>query len=127
MFVFNCGVKGHWSRNCKKYIEEKKKNGGATSTQGINVIEINLATRSNDAWVFDTGAMVHTCKSLQGLKIIRCFAQDDMDLHIGNGAKVAVLAISTNSLSLPSGLVLELNNCYFVPALNKNIISVSCL
>jgi hypothetical protein len=39
-------VKGHWSRNCKKYLEEKKKNG-ATSTQGINVIEINLATRPN--------------------------------------------------------------------------------
>ena len=64
MFVFHCGVKGHWSRNCKKYLEEKKKNGGATSTQGINVIEINLATLPNDAWVFDTGAMNHTCKSL---------------------------------------------------------------
>ena len=57
-------MKGHWSRNCKKYLEEKKKNGGATSTQGINVIEINLATRPNDAWVFDSGAMIHTCKSL---------------------------------------------------------------
>jgi hypothetical protein len=61
---FHCGVKGHWSRNCKKYLEEKKKNGGATSTQGINVTEINLATRPNNAWVFDTSAMIHTCKSL---------------------------------------------------------------
>jgi hypothetical protein len=47
---FHCGVKGHWSRNCKKYLKEKKKNGGVTSTQGINVIKINLATRPNDAW-----------------------------------------------------------------------------
>jgi hypothetical protein len=124
---FHCGVKGHWSRNCKKYLEEKKKNGGVTSTQGINVIEINLATRSNNAWVFDTGAMIHTCKSLQGLKIIRRFARDDVDLRVGNGAKVVALAVGNYSLSLPSGLVLELNNYYFVPALNKNIISASCL
>ena len=46
---FHCGVKGHWLRNCKKYMEEKKKNRGATSTQGIDVIEINLATCSNNA------------------------------------------------------------------------------
>ena len=124
---FHCGVKGHWSRNCKKYLEEKKKNGGATSAQGIIVIEINLATCSNDAWVFNTGAMIHTCKSLQGRKIIRRFARDDVDLRVGNGAKVAALAVGTYSLSLPSGLLLELNNCYFVPTLNQNIISASCL
>jgi hypothetical protein len=115
------------SRNCKKYPEEKKKNGGATSTQGINVIEINLTTRPNDAWVFDTCAMIHSCKSLQGLKIIKRFARDDVDLRVRNGAKVAALAIGTYSLSLPSGLVLELNNCYFVHALNENIIFASCL
>jgi hypothetical protein len=67
--------------------------------------------------------MIYTCKSLQGLKIIRHFATDDVDLHVGNGAKVAALAVGTYSLLLPSGLVLEFNNCYFVPALNKNIIS----
>jgi hypothetical protein len=71
--------------------------------------------------------MIHTYKSLQGLKIIRCFARDDVDLRVGNGAKVAVLAVNNYSLLLPSGLVLELNNCYFVPTLNKNIISASCL
>jgi hypothetical protein len=71
--------------------------------------------------------MIHTCKSLQGLKIIKRFARDDVDLRVGNGAKVVALSIGTYSLSLPSGLVLELNNCYFVPALNKNIISASYL
>jgi hypothetical protein len=50
-----------------------------------------------------------------------------MDLRVGNGAKVATLAIGNYSLSLPFGLVLELNNCYFVHALNKNIISALCL
>ena len=30
-------------------------------------------------------------------------------------------------LHLPSGFVLELNNCYFVPSLGRNIMSPSCL
>ena len=30
-------------------------------------------------------------------------------------------------LYLPSGLVMELENVYFVPSISKNIISISCL
>uniref|UniRef100_A0A0A8YXZ9 GAG-pre-integrase domain-containing protein n=1 Tax=Arundo donax TaxID=35708 RepID=A0A0A8YXZ9_ARUDO len=48
-------------------------------------------------------------------------------MRVGNRAKVAVLAVDTYHLSLPSGLVLELNNCYCILALSKNIISSSCL
>ena len=52
------------SRNCKNYLEEKKKKKGSeTSTSGINVIEINIALSSSESWVFDTGSMIHTCKS----------------------------------------------------------------
>jgi hypothetical protein len=109
---FHCHEKGHWSRNCKKYLEEKKKKKGSeTSTSGINVIEINIALSSSESWVFDTGSMIHTCKSLQGLSETRRFARGELDVRVGNGAKVAVLAVGTYHLSLPSGLVLELNNC----------------
>ena len=46
---------------------------------------------------------------------------------MGNGARIVALAVGTYYLSLPSGLVLELENCFHVPSLTKNIISVSCL
>ena len=46
---------------------------------------------------------------------------------MGNGSKVDVTAVGTLPLHLPSGLVLDLNNCYLVPALSMNIISGSCL
>ena len=46
---------------------------------------------------------------------------------MGNGAKVAALAVGTYLLSLPLGLILKLNNCYYVPAMSKNIILISCL
>jgi hypothetical protein len=50
-----------------------------------------------------------------------------LDVCVGNGAKVAAIAVGTFHLPLPSGLVLELNNCYCIPTLCKNIISSSCL
>ena len=48
-------------------------------------------------------------------------------MRVGNGSKVDVITIGTLPLHLPSGLVLDLNNCYLVPALSMNIISGSCL
>jgi hypothetical protein len=48
-------------------------------------------------------------------------------MHVRNGSKVDVIAVGMLPLHLPSGLVLNLNNCYLVPALSMNIISGSCL
>ena len=48
-------------------------------------------------------------------------------MRIGNGSKVDVIAVGTLPLHPPSGLVLDLNNCYLVPVLSMNIISGSCL
>ena len=48
-------------------------------------------------------------------------------MRVGNGSIVNVIIIGTLPLHLPSGLVLDLNNCYLVPALSMNIISRSCL
>jgi hypothetical protein len=125
---FHYHKKGHWFRNCKKYLEEeKKKKGSETSASGINFIEINIAVSSSDSWVFDTGSMIHTCKLLQGLSLTRQFVKGELNVRVGNGAKVAAIVVGTFHLPLPSGLVLELNNYYSIPALCKNIISSSCL
>jgi hypothetical protein len=50
-----------------------------------------------------------------------------LDVRIRNGEKVASTTVSTYHLSLPLELVLELNNCYCIPALCKNLNSSSCL
>ena len=50
-----------------------------------------------------------------------------MTVSVENGSKVDVIAVGTLPLHLPSGLVLDLNNCYLVPALSMKIISGSCL
>ena len=101
----------HWKRNCKLYLEDlKKKKGSETTSSGIYVIEVNLST--SVSWVLDTGCGSHICLSVKDLKNSRSLAKGEIDLQVGNGARVGVLAIGTYYLSLPSGLVLELDNCY---------------
>ena len=57
----------------------------------------------------------------------RRLKKDEMILFIENGAKVAALGIGSCSLSLPTGLVLELKECLYVSSITKNVISISCL
>jgi hypothetical protein len=104
---FYCGKTGHWKRNCPKYLEDKKK-GVAPTTSGIFVIEINLSTSTS--WVLDTGCGSHICTNVQELKESRELAKGEVDLRVGNGARVAALAVGTYNLALPSGLIIQLKN-----------------
>ncbi|KAK8715427.1 hypothetical protein V6N13_042761 [Hibiscus sabdariffa] len=123
---FHCGKTGHWKRNCPIYLEDvKKAKAVGASVSGIYVIDVHVSTSSS--WVLDTGCGSHICTSVQGLHTRRNLAKGDVDLRVGNGARVVALAVGTYVLSLPSGLNLNLENCYSVPSLTKNIVSVSCL
>jgi hypothetical protein len=48
-------------------------------------------------------------------------------MRVSNGQHVDVVAISTLHLQLPSGFILILNKCYYVPVLRMNILSGSCV
>src|SRR3954465_11177836 len=48
-------------------------------------------------------------------------------MRVINGSSVDMIAVGTLPLHLPSGLVINLNNCYLVPALSMNILSGSRL
>ena len=50
-----------------------------------------------------------------------------MILHVGNGARVVVVAVGTYPIQLPSDFCLELRDCYCVPNVSRNLISISCL
>src|SRR5215216_1788253 len=123
---FYCKGTDHWKRNCPKYLADKK-DGKAKGIFDIHVIDVYLANTRSSTWVFDTGSVAHICNTKQGLRIKRRLAKDEVTIRVGNGSKVDVIAVGTLPLHLPSGLVLDLNNCYLVPALSMNIISGSCL
>ncbi|KAK9033244.1 hypothetical protein V6N11_018279 [Hibiscus sabdariffa] len=87
---FHCVKTRHWKRNCPIYLEEVKmaKAVGA-SVSGIYVIDVNMSTSSS--WVLDTGCGSHICTSVQGLHTRRNLAKGDVDLRVGNGARVVAL------------------------------------
>ena len=123
---FYCKGTGHWKRNCPKYLADKKA-GNVKGIFDIHIIDVYLTSTRSSAWVFDTGSVAHICNSKQELQNKRRLARDEVTMRVGNGSKVDVIAVGTLPLHLPSGLVLNLSNCYLVPALSMNIISGSCL
>ena len=84
----------------------KKKKSSEATTSGIYVIEVNLST--SPSWVLDTGCGSHICVNVQGLRSSRSLAKGEVDLQVGNGARVATLAAGVYDLTLPSGLVFQL-------------------
>ena len=123
---FYCKGEGHWKRNCPKYLADKKA-GNVKGIFDIHVIDVYLTSARSSSWVFDIGSVAHICNSKQELQNKRRLARDEVTMRIGNGSKVNVIAVGMLPLHLPSGLVLNLNNCYLVPALSMNIMSGSCL
>ena len=49
-------------------------------------------------------------------------AKDEVMMRVRNGSKVDVIAVGTLPLHLPTGLVLNLDNCYLVPSLSMHIV-----
>nr|GFC14113.1 retrotransposon protein, putative, Ty1-copia subclass [Tanacetum cinerariifolium] len=74
-----------------------------------------------------TRIRLSTVLQLQGFKEERKPSYGEQYLQVGNGAQAAVEAIGVFDLVLPSGLVLELNNCYYVPSIVRGVVSLSCL
>ncbi|KAA0060179.1 hypothetical protein E6C27_scaffold542G00560 [Cucumis melo var. makuwa] len=105
---------GRWKMNYPLYLEElKKSNRSVPSTLGFLVIEVNLSTSSPTFGVLDIGCGAHICGNVQGLRSSTTLAKSEVNLRVENGPRVAALSVGTYDLPLPSGLVLELNNCYF--------------
>lgn len=88
---FHYNKSGHWRRNCPLYLQEKKK-ASVASTLGIYVIEANLST-SCTSWVLDTRCGSHIYKNMQELRRTKKLGKCEVDLRVGNGAKVVVVAV----------------------------------
>src|SRR3954467_14649218 len=116
--------------SCTKYLEDKKAGkvaGKDMDIYDIHVIDVFLTRARSNIWIFDTGSVAHICNSQEGLQNKRLLRKNEVTMRVGNGCKVDVMSIGTLRLSLPSVLILDLNNCYYVPMLSMNIVSGSCL
>ncbi|KAJ9541911.1 hypothetical protein OSB04_028417 [Centaurea solstitialis] len=73
------------------------------------------------------GSGNHICNHLQGFNRRETLRKDRSNLRVGERTMLVVEAVGSYSLSLPSGLVLELETCYYVPKMIKNILSFDLL
>ena len=93
----------------------------------IRYMNVYFTSTPSSTWVLDTGSVANICNSKQELRNKRRLAKDEVTMRVENGSKVDVIAVGMLPLHLPPELVLDLNNCYLVPALSMNIIPGSCL
>ena len=65
---FHYGKDGHWKRNCKTYLESKKKGAcDAPSSSGIYVIKVNTVSPDN-IWVYDISFGSYIWVDIKGLR-----------------------------------------------------------
>ncbi|KAI3471446.1 hypothetical protein Pfo_031193, partial [Paulownia fortunei] len=119
---FYCGQKGHWKRNCPEYLASKKQGNGE-----LSFIESCLVVDSTDTWIVDSGATNHICNTLQGFQVTRELNEGEHTLRVGTGAVVSARAVGIVYLYFRDKKHLVLRNCYYVPNITRNLISVALL
>jgi hypothetical protein len=82
---------------------------------------------SKSTWWIDSGATVHVVNSLQGFRSTRTTQRSERHVKVANGVQADVEAVGDVPLELVDGFILLLRNFLFVPSLQRNLISVSCL
>ena len=91
------------------------------------MIDTYLYYRDSISCVLDTRCVMHVYNNLHKLTRKRKLNKGEVELRMRNGARVVAIALGSVNLKLPSGDFLSLKECYYVPCIVKNIISVSCL
>ncbi|KAL0448222.1 UNVERIFIED_CONTAM: Retrovirus-related Pol polyprotein from transposon TNT 1-94 [Sesamum latifolium] len=112
----HCQGKGHWKKECPQLL----------SNPGMFVVEVNMISNSA-SWVLDTNCGAHICNDLQVLERSRRLSKDEMILRLGDGKAVAAEAVGSLRLVVSNHIRIDLKDCYFVPSMVKNIISIPLL
>ncbi|GKA53793.1 zinc finger, CCHC-type containing protein [Tanacetum coccineum] len=123
----HCKKVGHWRRNCSSHHAELKKKKNASKASNSCIFTIELYAISNNAWVYDTGYGTHIFNTSRGLKRNRKLKHGALNMYMGNGMRAAIEAIGSFDLILPSGLIVVLDNCHYVPTVTRGVVSISHL
>ncbi|RVW99042.1 Retrovirus-related Pol polyprotein from transposon TNT 1-94 [Vitis vinifera] len=121
---FHCKQPGHWKLQCPTWLAKKKQ---STSPFHLLVVETCLAVLTTHQWCVDSGATNHVCNSLQGFQETRQLSKGEVNIFLGDGTEVAVLAVGNIALNFKNNRTLFLKNVLYVPSIRRNLISVSSL
>ncbi|KAL0287272.1 UNVERIFIED_CONTAM: hypothetical protein Sradi_7127800 [Sesamum radiatum] len=90
------------------------------------MVEVNMITNVA-SWVLDTGYVAHICNNLQVLERSKKLSKDEIILRLGDGKAVAAKVVGSLNLVISDHIRIELKDCYYVPRMIKNIISILVL
>ena len=121
---FFYGAARHKKKQCTNYHAWHAKKGTL-----LNLVcsEVNLTSVPKHTWWIDSGATTHITVSMQGCLSCRKPNDGERYIFIGNGKKVEVEAIGIFRLLLKSGTYLDLNETFFVPSFQRNLVSIDVL
>ena len=108
---FHRNENGHWKRNCKVYLDFKRKEkeikNNKQAKNNLLFVEVCVAINSTEAWIIDLGATHHVCNSMQGLSVTKKFRAKEFTLRLGDCSRVEA--------SIMGDITLNFNNSkYFV-------------
>ncbi|KAK4368090.1 hypothetical protein RND71_011882 [Anisodus tanguticus] len=77
----------------------------SSTSKGKAMLMINMSINNSHSWVLDTTCGSHICTNVQGLTDSRKVGPMEVDLRVGNGARVDAERVGTYKLNLPSAIV----------------------
>jgi hypothetical protein len=112
-------------KDCPEFLKMIMAKKGENIITFIN--ESMYVQYSKYTWWIDSGATVHVANSLQGFRLMRNTQRSERHVKVANGVQADVEAVGDVPLELADGFILLLRDVLFVPSLQRNLISVSCL
>nr|GEZ77134.1 hypothetical protein [Tanacetum cinerariifolium]GEZ88137.1 hypothetical protein [Tanacetum cinerariifolium] len=115
-------------RRVRSRKERKKPQGAKGKDKGKNKLAYDPKPKIPEPPKRDNmekDYVYHHCK--EGLRESKKLKHGALSLYMSNGMHVAIEAIGSFDLIIPSGLIIVLDNCHFAPFVTTGVVSISRL
>ncbi|CAA2966949.1 wall-associated receptor kinase 2-like [Olea europaea subsp. europaea] len=92
-----------------------------------SVLKSCLVVDSTNTWIVDSRVTNYVCNSLRGFQETKHLSEGEYTLRVGTGAVVSAKTVGTFTLYFENRRHLILDDCYYVPELTRNLVSVALL
>jgi hypothetical protein len=120
-----CKERGHYKKNCYRYLKMIMEKKGENIISFVN--ESLYIDYSKTTWWIDSRATIHVANSLQEFRSTRTTQKSERQIKVANRAQADVEAVGDVHLELDTGFIIILRDVLYVPSLQRNLSSVSCL
>eukprot|EP00794_Sanderia_malayensis_P010763 gene10763-11913_t len=129
---FNCGIKGHWAKDCTKPKREKRPEQANAVSMDSHILFWTGASSNTDEssiWYIDSGASRHMSSKREWMQNYTEFVCPE-NVRLGDNSTVKAYGKGTVSLEVKAEKeykTADLTEVLYVPSLKKNLFSVSAV